>query len=705
MHEGATFRCAAAFVACAVAASGLAQESVPGASAEVVQLDVVVTDSAGRPVRDLTAGDFEVLEDGKPQKITVFLPSAGVRSQASDGTAPAGAPAPAAGAGTAPSDRSIAIVVDELHNSPESLVEARRALRRLPTELMGDGDSVALVGTASGVLQQFTKDQAVLGNAIERLLAQAPPTPPMSHTEMTPAQAELILRGDRSARKLAAKTLLAEPGNVYENTPRSALGGPGGSTSGASGGGGGEATADVVAEEEAQRQARAVLADSLRYSVASLAGLEDVVRALAARPGRKLCLLVSDGFLVGRGTKEEPTRELQRVTDAATRSGAVVYALDTRGLIAGGTNASVAGNGVPAELKAGVESQERQIYRTTLQGIADDTGGFLVSGTNDMAAGLGRMLADNAAYYLMAYEPTNTRRDGKFRKIKVSVRRPGAEVRTRSGYFARDPKAGVPAAPRSVLDPGLDLEKARAALTLPVPASGLPVSLSADFLELPSTGAQALVRAHVSLAGLPWEKAGDRNRATLELLGGAYDAAGQPVGTPFGKRAELDLSNAERDKAERTGLDFQHALRLSPGRYEVRMIVRGKAEAPLGGTTQAVEIPDLAQGKLAMSGIFAPERVKKDGSLAFQVYAYNVQGAREGAPDALLQAQIWSGGKAIAASKPQPVKLAKDGETPLPETNEMGLAGLEPGAYELRVVIFDKKAAANVTRTLAFVVE
>src|SRR6185295_11704701 len=122
---------------------------------------------------------------------------------------------------------------------------------------------------------------------------------------------------------------------------------------------------EAAAEDEVQRQARGVLAEALRFSVASLSGVEDVLRGLGAQPGRKLCLLISDGFLVGRGTSDERTRDLQRVTDAATRSGAVVYTLDTRGLISGGADASIAGNSVQPEFKAGIDAQSSQIYRTT----------------------------------------------------------------------------------------------------------------------------------------------------------------------------------------------------------------------------------------------------------------------------------------------------------------------------------------------------
>jgi VWFA-related protein len=697
-----------------------AQQSVTGSAAEVVQLDVVVSDSDGKPVRNLTRADFEVQEDGKPQALSLFVPSGG-NAAPSAAAAPGAAAPPPAGTGAAGPGRSIAVIVDDLHIAPENLDQARTALKRLPAELMAEGDSVALVSTSRGVLEQFTSERARLEQAIGRLLAMAPPPSQGRGTQMTPAQAELILRGDRGARKLAARTLRLEPGSVSDsNGPRAALAAPGGNSGGANAGGAPtEEGQNAAAEDEAMRQARGVLAETLRYSVVSLAAVEDVTRAMAARPGRKMLLLFSDGFLVGRGTSEERAREMQRVVDAATRSGAVVYTMDTRGLVSGGQDASVTGSMVSADFKNNIDSQSAQLFRTTLADIAGDTGGFLVSGTNDLAGGLARMLDDNASYYLMAYEPTNTKRDGKFRKVKVRLPAHGNyQVRTRAGYFARDAKSAPPAPPRAVLDSGLDTAQAREALAAPLPTGGIPVRLGTDFLALPASGSQALIQAHVALSGLKWEKAAGRNRATLELLGSVYDAAGQPVGAPFGQRAELDLSDAELEKAAATGVEFQQAIGLPPGKYEVRLLAREKRQGQAGGSRVAIEIPDLANGALATSGVFlaaAPadagasaksrSRFKQGENLFFQVYVYNAQGAATGAADVVLQAQIWSGGKAIAASKPQPAKLAKDGETPLPETNEVGLSGLEKGPYELRVVVVDRKANAQALRIAEFVIE
>ncbi len=713
-------RAVALLLAGLVAPASHGQQVVPGTAAEVVQLDVVVTDSNGRPVRDLTLADFLVQEDGKPQKLSLFVPSGSNAPEPTEEELVAAEAAEAAGEAPKSPGRSIAVVVDDLHIAPESIELARRALRRLPRELMRDDDSVALVTTAHGVIQQFTKDTATLGQAIERLIAQAPAFPPAAHSQMTAVQAELILRGDRNARKLAAKSLIAEPGSIFDTAgPRAAIAAAngGGNTSAA----GGDAGKEAAAEDEVQRQARGVLAEALRYSVASLSGVEDVLRGLGARPGRKLCLLVSDGFLVGRGTSDERTRDLQRVTDAATRAGAVVYTLDTRGLISGGADASIAGNSVQPEFKAGIDAQSSAIYRTTLRDIALDTGGLFVSGTNEMAAGIARMLADNAAYYLMAYEPTNTKRDGRFRRIKVRVpAHANYDVRTRAGYFARDAKKPGPPPQRAVLDGGLDLDEAREALAQPLPGGGIPVSVDAAFLDLPATGPQALVRAHVELAGLVWDKAEGRNHATVELLGSAYGPSGQAVGAPFGQRAELNFSDAELKRAVAAGLEFQQSLSLPPGRYDVRVLAREKRIGQVGGGSAPIEMPDLADGALAASGVFLASakagadpqtqargvrRVKKGENLFFQVYVYNAEGAGTRAADVVLQAQVWSNGKPIAASKVQPAKLATDGVTPIPETNEVGLSGLAPGPYELRVVVVDRKAEATVKRSAAFEIE
>jgi VWFA-related protein len=551
---------------------------------------------------------------------------------------------------------------------------------------------------------------------------------------MTPVQAELILRGDRSALRLAARTLMDQAGALFDAAgPRAVAE----ATSGF-------APGDVDPQEraaalEVQRQARGSLGEALRLSVVTLVRIGEVLRALSLLPGRKLCLLVSGGFLVGTGTSEEQGRPLRQVVDAATRSTTVIYSLDARGLATTGADAGVLGTGAPPGLQERAAGQAEKELREVLQRLASDTGGFVVRGTDDLADSLRRVVEDNDAYYLVAYEPSNLRHDGRFRRIDVRLPgHPELAVRARKGYLAPDDRAGKPdraaasAPPAGVPAAGaIDEAEARAALSAPIPLSGVPVRLRADYLDLPPAGPQAIVQAHVDVSGLPWRVVDGRHQAAVELVGVVYDATGSPVGPPFGTRFDLDVTPDEYERALQAGLQFRRRSPLDPGRYEVRLIVREPGLAPLGGAEQNVEIPDLGQGRLTLSGVFlsvsagatgslapegveAPEtlrdaqvrrRFKRSEGVYFQVYVYNVQVDEKGASDVVLQAQIRSGARLVAASKPQPVAFQQKDGVPLPQSNGMSLEGLAPGRYELRVVVVDRKASATAFRDIDFTVE
>jgi hypothetical protein len=483
-------------------------------------------------------------------------------------------------------------------------------------------------------------------------------------------------------------------------------------------------------EKESQRLAAPVLAEALHFTSATLLTLDQIVRQLVALPGRKICLLVSDGFYLGRGTDQDRTRDMQRVIDAATRSGAVVYTLDSRGLTGGEwREAGVRSADAPPGLQQSVGTQSQQLLRENLSALADGTGGFAVKGTNDLESGLRRILADNDAYYLLSYEPTNTKRDGRFRKLEVRLAgHPGLVVRTRKGYYAPDDKAPdrATAATSFYL---LDEAEARAALGSPAPEGGVAVQLAAAYVDLPPVGPQALVGAHVDLERLGWRKEGKRERATLEIVGGVYDAAGQPVGAAFGKKADLDLSADEAKRARARGLEFQQTMPLSPGSYEVRLLARDAERRTLGGARDKIDVPDLASRKLALSSVFlsssaptgtsakdAPSgaalqsvqtrrRFRSTEELAFQVYVYNPVVDEKGASDVVLQAQLRANGQLLAASKPLPVTFQEKDGVPVPQTNGMGLAGLPAGPCELRIVVVDKKANATAFRDVAFTIE
>ncbi len=231
----------------------------------------------------------------------------------------------------------------------------------------------------------------------------------------------------------------------------------------------------------------------------------------------------------------------------------------------------------------------------------------------------------------------------------------------------------------------------------------------------------------MAAAGLRWRRIGDRHQTDVDVLGGVYDASGNPVGIPFGRSFALDLEPAEYDRAVEEGLRYAHRLPLDPGRYEVRIVAREPSLAPSGGASQWLEVPDLDAKKLTLSSLFvsatsgAPSgagegqetlrdaqllrRFKRSDTLYFQLYVYNAVASDTGATDAVLQAQIRSGKELIAASEPQPVTFQQKDGLPLPQTSGMSLASLDPGAYELRVVVVDRKADATAFRSVEFTLE
>lgn len=715
MLRGAAILLASTAVATAVGAP----DDVPVSRVELVRLDVVVTDGHGQLVRGLLQDDFVVLEDGKPQRLTHFVAAGRSPRTASPAPAPDVPAVPAAVSVPAPAGpaRTIVIVVDELHIAAANMEQVKQSLRRMLDEFVAADDQVALVGTGSDLLIQPTSDRAALKQAIGGLVARPLTVQPAPNSSMTPLQAELILAGDPAALRLASEQLLGDPANLQANAPLTLQ------------------DRQRTAENEVQRQARAVLAESLRISSATLSTLADVLRSMAPRTGRKLCLLVSDGFQVGTGTSEDRQAELRRIIDASLRSGSVVYALTSTGLTTGIADAGLAAQNTPPGLSSQVERRGEQIVRDTLERLAEDTGGFLVRGTNDLAGGLRRMLDDNEVYYLMAYEPANMRREGRFRRIEVRLaHQSGLKVRTRKGYLEPDDrKPGLRAAaeaPAPAPDPAgrpLDESEARALLSS-LPEGGLAVRLTTDWFDLPPAGTRAVVRAHFDLSRVFWQEVKGRQQAVIEIVGGVYDAAGKPVGAAFGKRAALDLSSSEAERMVRSGLQYQELLPLAPGRYEVRLMAHERGAEVRGGAAQWVEIPDLGRGGLAVSSLFLSSseravgengaeaekglrdaqtlrRFKAAQSLYFQLYVYNPQRDERRAADVVLQAQIRSGGALIAASRPHPAALQQKDGVPLPETNGLPLQGLSAGAYELRVVVVDRKANVTASRSVDFTVE
>ena len=265
------------------------------------------------------------------------------------------------------------------------------------------------------MFQDFTNDRQALVRAIARLRSRYEPIETLGRPYLTEHQAELIDRGDVEALRVATQEILQTDDYLGED----------------------------MAKTQAYMQAHRMVVEIAERSGRALSVIESVVRGLGPLTGRKIVVLVSDGFLIGLGALESSAFDVRKIADAATRSGVVLYSLDTRGLVSEppGGQASFQGPAVLSApgMRTDLQARSIEALRQGMNALAVDTGGFLVRNSNDLVQGLGRILRDNETYYLLAYEPLNTARDGSFRKIQVRLRgRPELKVRTRSGYFAPD---------------------------------------------------------------------------------------------------------------------------------------------------------------------------------------------------------------------------------------------------------------------------
>ena len=680
---------------------------LPAQQVEVVRVEVVVTEKRGRPRTGLAREDFQVLEDGKAQEIVQFLAFSRPQPPA---PAPAAAAPPAVAQEAAPGDllpaRYVVLAIDDVHMDMESLTRTRKALTRFLKEDLRPEDQVALLTTsgASALSQEFTADRAVLQQILSRLSPRGRQPAWTGVPYITDYQAELIEAGDPLALDAAVQEILLA--GTFQDRGS--------------------------AEEIARRKARGVLAEAVYDARLTLEALDRLCRGLSGLTGRKAVFLVSDGFLTGVSARSGQTFDVRRIADAATRAGVAIYALDTRGLVAStaATTASSRTRALPSTLGS-IEAMQRQAEQATrdaMHALAADTGGFLVENRNDVRAGLQQFLEDTETYYVLAYEPGNTKRDGAFRRIEVRLPGlSGLKVRTRSGYFAPDDRRAGAEEEAAARRREQRQSEMRTALLSLAPLAAIPVRLSADFVSLDGRAAQLVVTGNVDVATLPFARLPGHRRATIETAGIVYDEDGAVAATLETERTAMDVADADFGPLVSSGIPYQRAVALSPGRYQVRLGVREDATGLLGSAWRRLEVPDLAEGRLTLSSLFllregaarasaAPDagpvlnsaqalpRFDREESLYLQLYAYNPKRDAAGSIELVSQAEVLRGGVVLGTTAPEPMS---EGETrgTVPHLSRIGLQRFEPGDYELRVTVTDRNARALATRAASFTIE
>lgn len=379
----------------------------------VVNVDVFVTDGKGNAVNGLTKDDFQLFEDGRPVEVTNFYAVEGGRSTTAPAPA-ATAPAPSAQRTleslTVPEDQRLRLViyVDNFNLKPFDRNKVLRELRAFLGQHLGRQDQAMLVtyDREIHIRVPFTSDPSLLAASmvdIEKISAQ---------------------------------------GVHAESDRRDTL----------------QRIEDSESVTEAENLALTYARSEMNDHEFSLDGLANIVNGMAGLPGRKAVVYVSDGLqmMVGQdvfyavhnkyneqtsilteGMQYDMSRRFRELTAQANANRVTFYTIDAAGLRTfSSTDASVQGVGPTSPGSSQlVDSIQIQNVQSTLQTLAEDTGGQVIMNTNAFTPGLEKMARDFGSYYSLGYTPPHYG-DGRYYKIEVKLKNKtkGIKIRHREGY-------------------------------------------------------------------------------------------------------------------------------------------------------------------------------------------------------------------------------------------------------------------------------
>lgn len=523
-----------------------------------VEVDAVVTDAQGGIVTDLTQADFDVLEDGRPQKITAFS-LVNLPIERAERPLFAAAPIePDVQVNTAQEGRIYMIVLDDLHTSFTNTSRVRSFLRQFVERNFGVNDLAAVVYTSGRAIagQEFTNSPRLLLEAIDRFSGRR-------------------LRSEALEINDALGTTLRDPSDERSLRLLDPL------------------------EMERAYQARSMLT-----SVRDLAAFMEGIRGR-----RKSMLLISEGVSYDIYDVFNNTSAgfiLQQANDAvaaATRANVAIYAIDPRGLSA--FEEAIEASGTPAGVTpsqfsvTGRLQDALRLSQQSLQVLATETGGFAAINRNDFASAFERVVRENSTYYVLGYYPTNDRRDGRFRRIEVRVKRPGVQVRSRRGYVA--PRGRAPNT-RAAAGTTPLAAATTAALNSPIPTGGIPLSLSAAAFKGPAPDASVAIAVEMRADMFAFTEKNGTFADRVEVAIGSLDTKGALRG---GNRhvLSMEMSAQTAALARERGFRVVSEIMLPPGRYQIRVAAAEEGANRSGSIFYDLEVPDFHKPAFAMSGI------------------------------------------------------------------------------------------------------
>lgn len=544
--------------------SGGAQQGsfVLKVNGDLVLTNVVARDAkTGEIVQGLKASDFRVWENGKPQHISTFdFQSVDMAKPLNEATV--------SGLAAGPNESgSKAVVVA----SPEELRDHRLIVMFFDLTSMQPEDLDRCVDAARDFLRQKMQ--------------------PADLVALVSLGNTLSVDQDFTADKQA---LIREVG-AYNGTEGQGF---------AEG-----ATANSNQEEDTT----AYTPDESEYNDVNtdreLFAIRSVAQSLDKIPEKKSMLYFSGG-IQRDGIENEAS--LRAATNAAVRANMSIYSVDTRGLQAilplgdastGSLRGNAAYNGSALMNNMNSNAATQEVMDT----LSRDTGGKAFFDSNDFAPAFAQVQHDTSAYYAIGYRSTDVARDGKYRRLTIKVDRPGIKLEYRQGYYA---PADFRHSGRE--DRERELEQQ---LASDLPATDIAVYMDASYFLLNPSRYFVPVSLLVPGSQIPFVKGGDKDKATLDIIGEVIDEVKRSVGEI---RQTVKLNLDPTLKARQKNIEYTTSFNLPPGKYEMKFVVRENETGRMGSFVANITLPDLKKAPLKMSSIVLAslrEPSKKDDPL------------------------------------------------------------------------------------------
>jgi VWFA-related protein len=519
-------------------------------ASELVLVNVVARDKQGKPVTDLKRDDFTILEDGKPQHIASFdfenLDATPLTASSGPTQATVeGKPAPAAkpvltrkDAEEALSNRRVIVLFFDLSSmGPDEAQRAVDAAKKYVQTKMTAADMIAIVSLASSLrLDQDFTDDRT---RLLRVLNR------YSHAE----------------------------GQGMDNGP----------------------TGDADGIEES---GAAYTPDETEYNQFNtdrkLQALQSICQVLSKFNQKKSLIYFSSGMTQ---TGIENQTALRTAINTAVKANVAIYTLDARGLEAmppGGSAATASLRGTAMYSGAAVQNALDSNFASqeTLTTLSADTGGKSFLDSNDLGQVFDRVQRDTSVYYVLGYTSNNPLRDGKYRRIQVKVNRAGLNLEFRKGYFA----------PKDFQHFNSEDKEQQMAdeLSAELPNTDVAVYMAASYFRLDDRKFYVPVALVVPGSQIPFTKGGDKDKASLDIIGVVLDELKRSVGS---MRETVKLSLDASQEVRRKNVQYSTGFILTSGKYHFKFVVRENQSGRLGSFETDFVVPDMRKTPVKMSSV------------------------------------------------------------------------------------------------------